>query len=85
MEEHTLAALIRHLRQKDEEMDAIGTAGMAEAETSRRGIGLINVYQRLKLIYGERFELEISSVRGHHTTVQLIMPVKRIGADKNDL
>lgn len=85
MEEHTLAALIRHLRQKDEEIGAIGAAGMPAAETSRRGIGLINVYQRLKLIYGEWFEMEIKSVRGQRTTVQLIMPVKRIGADKNDL
>lgn len=81
MEEHTLAALIRHLRQKDKEIGAIGASGMPAAETSRRGIGLINVYQRLKLIYGDRFEMEIRSVRGDRTTVQLIMPVKRIGAD----
>ncbi|MBP2113630.1 sensor histidine kinase [Paenibacillus silagei] len=84
MEEHTLAALLQHIRQKDAELGALSADGTPVAE-SARGIGLINVYQRLKLIYGERFEMNIESIHGLRTTVQLIMPVKRIGADNHDL
>lgn len=84
IEEHTLAALLQHIRQKDAEIGALSADGTPVAE-SAHGIGLINVYQRLKLIYGERFEMNIESIHGGRTTVQLIMPVKRIGADNHDL
>jgi len=44
------------------------------------GIGLINVRERLKLVYGERFRMEIESGPGNGTAVQLVI---RKGEDEN--
>nr|WP_275900998.1 sensor histidine kinase [Paenibacillus periandrae] len=38
------------------------------------GIGLSNVYGRLKLIYGERFQMNITSELHHGTVIELIIP-----------
>jgi two-component system sensor histidine kinase YesM len=56
---------------------------MAEAETAAadgsggkdRGFGLINVHERLKLTFGERYGLAIDSRRGEGTTVTVVHPV----------
>lgn len=47
---------------------------IAGERTTASGIGLFNMYSRLKLIYGDRFELNIHSVYGEGTTVVLILP-----------
>lgn len=39
-------------------------------------VGMRNVYQRLKLYYGQEAGIEISSVPDETTTVKLIMPIK---------
>ncbi|NQX47893.1 histidine kinase [Paenibacillus tritici] len=84
MDEPTLALLLKQITQKDIELDRLNMAGPPEVQLSH-GIGLINVYQRLKLIYGERFEMEIESLQGERTTVRLVLPLKRIGADRHEL
>ncbi|MBT2288427.1 histidine kinase [Paenibacillus albidus] len=78
MDEHTLAALIHHFKQQDLETETLKMMESSE-KTTFRGIGLINVYQRLKLIYGDGFTMDIQSIHGHHTTVELILPLTRIG------
>lgn len=50
----------------------------ADAEKGRQsGIGLINVYKRLKLSYGERSGFWIDSREGVGTTVKFSMPVSK--------
>jgi two-component system, sensor histidine kinase YesM len=49
-----------------------------EAEKSSKsfnGIGVQNVYQRMKLIYGEAFLLRIDSIEGEGTTLMFQIPV----------
>jgi len=56
---------------------------MAEAESAaadgtggrERGFGLINVHERLRLTFGERYGLAIDSARGEGTTVTVVHPV----------
>ncbi|SFK78831.1 two-component system, sensor histidine kinase YesM [Paenibacillus sp. 1_12] len=40
------------------------------------GIGLSNVYERLKLIYGERFQMTIESELNQGTTILFMIPIK---------
>jgi two-component system sensor histidine kinase YesM len=47
---------------------------IAEERISSSGIGLFNVYGRLKLLYGDGFEMNIGSVYGKGTTVELLFP-----------
>ncbi|TBL76582.1 sensor histidine kinase [Paenibacillus thalictri] len=49
--------------------------GMARTETRKgmSGIGLVNVHERLKLVYGERFRMELESEPGKGTVVKLII------------
>jgi len=44
---------------------------------SFNGIGLQNVYQRMKLIYGEEFQMDIDSKEGEGTTVSFQIPVPK--------
>lgn len=41
------------------------------------GIGIMNIDQRLKMIFGSKFGLTISSVQGHGTTVSVSIPLVR--------
>jgi len=45
-------------------------------------IGIKNVYDRIKLIYGERYGLEISSYEGMGTIVKYRLPII-IGEDED--
>lgn len=40
----------------------------------RRKIGLLNVHQRIKLYYGEKYGLRVSSTHNQGTTVEIILP-----------
>lgn len=42
------------------------------------GIGLSNVYERLKLIYGERFQMTIQSENNLGTSIVLILPISKM-------
>lgn len=44
---------------------------------SFNGIGVQNVYQRMKLIYGEEFQMRIDSIEGEGTTVTFQIPVHK--------
>ncbi|WHZ01165.1 histidine kinase [Neobacillus sp. YX16] len=48
-----------------------------KSNQSFNGIGVQNVYQRMKLIYGEEFQMTIDSIEGEGTTLTLHIPVDR--------
>ena len=45
-------------------------------QVSLRKVGLSNVRERIALIYGKEYGVEINSVTGAYTTVELILPYK---------
>ncbi len=47
---------------------------ITEERAAPLGIGLFNVYSRLKLLYSDRFEMNVYSEYGKHTKVVLIFP-----------
>jgi two-component system, sensor histidine kinase YesM len=48
-----------------------------KSSKSFNGIGVQNVYQRMKLIYGDEFQLRIDSVYGEGTTITFQIPVNK--------
>jgi len=64
-----LLAMNRRLRDMD--------CGDGEGDRSRGGIALINVQNRIRLLYGERWGLRVSSIAGVGTRVQVELPVLR--------
>jgi sensor histidine kinase YesM len=61
-------------QQKLEQLTAGLDGDFEGAATEDRGIGLINVYQRLKLFYNEQVSMEIRSKLMRGTTVTLTFP-----------
>ncbi|MGI2295208.1 sensor histidine kinase [Paenibacillus sp. GXUN7292] len=57
------------------EKSAEQRAWMRSAASYSSGVGLINVYQRLRLYYGEQLELVIESEEFQGTTVTIVLPV----------
>ncbi|MCB0066224.1 MAG: hypothetical protein KDD77_03680, partial [Caldilineaceae bacterium] len=47
-----------------------------ETGSSDSGYGLLNVNQRIRLYYGQRYGLQLSSVYGAGTTVSLTIPLR---------
>ncbi len=47
-----------------------------EGTRSRRGVGLANVLERLRRLYGDAYSLEIDSAPGRGTTVHLRLPMR---------
>lgn len=45
-----------------------------DSTTSRKGIGLANIYQRLKLFYGDDMIFEIKSKQGEGTRIIIVVP-----------
>ncbi len=43
----------------------------------KEGIGLYNVHQRIKILYGKEYGLEIKSVEDKGTTVVLVIPIEK--------
>lgn len=54
---------------------------MRSTEDKTKSIGLANVYFRLKLFFGERADIEISSIPGERTEVALVMPYPAEGEE----
>ncbi|HUQ27479.1 MAG TPA: histidine kinase [Usitatibacter sp.] len=52
----------------------IADTGVGFAPTTRGGVGLSNLRERLRLLYGERASLEISEASGGGTRVRLRLP-----------
>lgn len=48
-----------------------------KSSKSFNGIGVQNVYQRMKLIYGDEFQLRIDSIDGEGTTLTFRIPVNK--------
>jgi len=48
----------------------------AEAGTSRRGVGLLNVHERIRLQYGDKYGLMICSELYKNTTVRIRIPMQ---------
>jgi two-component system, sensor histidine kinase YesM len=48
-----------------------------KSNQSFNGIGVQNVYQRMKLIYGEAFQMRIDSIEGKGTTLTFQIPVHK--------
>lgn len=44
-------------------------------ETKGKGIGLYNINERIKLLFGDEFGLEIDSVKGEGTKVNILLPL----------
>ncbi|RKP58168.1 sensor histidine kinase [Cohnella endophytica] len=47
------------------------------------GIGLTNVYDRLKLIYGNKFQMSLQSEQDQGTTVVLVLPIQPMEKNAN--
>jgi two-component system sensor histidine kinase YesM len=67
MEEERLEKLLYRLRQYD-------TSGQSEREANR-GIGISNIYRRIKLFYGDEAEMTIESALHVGTTVTVTFPL----------
>jgi two-component system sensor histidine kinase YesM len=70
MNEDVLEAIDRRLVFPD---------ALTHREEKRRsgGIALINVNNRIKLLFGEQYGLRVSSIKGMGTTVEIRLPVRR--------
>ena len=55
--------------------------GLGFKETGREGIGLRNVRERLRVAYGGRASIEISSEPGEGTSVMIMVPVERAASE----
>ncbi len=49
------------------------------------GVGIKNVYQRLKIYYGEEADLKIVSVLDKGTNIQIFIPIDRMKSDEEEL
>ena len=47
------------------------------------GIGIHNVQERLKLLYGEGYGIQIDSREREGTTVTIVLPIRRKGEEDN--
>lgn len=74
MEEEELMELHRRMQGDLSEPRPENIALHARRSSSGSGIGLLNVNQRLKLYYGSSCRLEVSSIKGVHTTVRMTLP-----------
>ncbi|WP_148361154.1 sensor histidine kinase [Bacillus timonensis] len=64
-------------RLKEKVYQSTSTNYVKNNQSSFNGIGLQNVYQRMKLIYGEEFHMNIDSKEGEGTTVNFQIPVHK--------
>ena len=59
----------------EEQLRKIEEYMKADNDNQNTHIGIRNVYRRIRLLYGEPYTMEISSVYGSGTTVKMIMPI----------
>ena len=69
MSENTLDEINRRLLHPE-------TVQAGEEKPRTGGIALINVDNRIKLIFGEQYGLKVSSINGYGTRVEVSLPVK---------
>ena len=76
VDEAVLAKLTSDMREYDESGQVTGT---------NWGIGILNVYRRLKLFYGDDCSMRIDSSADSGTTIVMTLPMKREEEDKDSL
>ena len=69
--------LIIHVKDNGVGFDPEKLEKPAQSEGRREKMGLSNTDQRLKLLYGERYGLDISSKEGEGTDIMITIPKKR--------
>ncbi|MNW15595.1 hypothetical protein D3C71_2141490 [compost metagenome] len=52
---------------------------LEEQEEIGERVGMKNTYNRLKLIYGERYSFTVSSAEGEGTEIQILLPLEASG------
>ncbi|MFZ1136443.1 MAG: histidine kinase, partial [Candidatus Korobacteraceae bacterium] len=57
------------------EDDGVGMPVSGTSASSGTGIGMVNVSERLQVVYGDAAEITIESQPGHGTLVRLVLPV----------
>jgi len=57
------------------EDDGVGMPVTGSSTSSGTGIGMLNVTERLQVVYGDAAEITIQSQPGHGTLVRLVLPV----------
>ena len=57
------------------EDDGVGMSPDGTSESSGTGIGMVNVTERLQVVYGDAAEITIESQPGRGTMVRLVLPV----------
>jgi two-component system sensor histidine kinase YesM len=67
IEPETLERLYAYMKSYDE---------TGAIQNSDVGIGVLNVYRRFRLFYGEQGEFDLKSKEGEGTCVTLLMPVE---------
>ena len=60
------------------ELEALRSALLRDEtpDTLEKGIGLVNVHQRIRLFYGEPYGVSISSTPGVGTQVEITIPAR---------
>ena len=53
------------------------TALSGEEKARIGGIALVNVDNRIKLIFGEQYGLKVSSIKGYGTRVEIVLPIRQ--------
>ena len=67
LDEKTLARINSHLGRGGLKAQMDGTSGT--------GLALVNVDNRIRLLFGEEYGLHVYSLPGHGTTVEILLPV----------
>lgn len=65
------------LEQLRKKVFQLNSNDYVKSHQSFNGIGVQNVYQRMKLIYGEAFQFRIDSIEGEGTTLSFQIPVHK--------
>lgn len=65
---------LKIMKQKLEAVNSFTDTRARQKKSQGRGIALQNVLQRIKFYYGEEYDMEITSVEGCGTTVEIWLP-----------
>jgi len=55
-------------------LESINAGDDASVDTSRQGMGVRNVHERIRLYFGPRYGLRVSSIQGTGTRITCVLP-----------